>query len=229
MMKNKVVILDNGHGIETPGKRSPDGLFREYQWTRKFVKMLKYELEEWGYIVINIVPEDHDLGLSSRVSRVNKIVDQYGVNNCILISIHNNAAGNGDKWYNVTGWEAYTCPGKTKSDRLADLLYEEIKFLNIPVRKDMSDNDYDKEARFTLLLKSNCPAVLTENMFMDSKEDIEFLTSDFGMNNLLKAHLTGIKRYFENPSNNRDEWLIDHPNWDNYWIKKSKISKCNYK
>ena len=29
------ILIDNGHGVETPGKRSPDGILREYAWNRK--------------------------------------------------------------------------------------------------------------------------------------------------------------------------------------------------
>ena len=88
MKKNKIILLDNGHGQETPGKRSPDGLFREYAWTRNFVKRLKYELEHFGYIVVEIVPENEDINLYERVSRVNDLCKLY---DCILVSIHNNA------------------------------------------------------------------------------------------------------------------------------------------
>ena len=28
------ILLDNGHGNDTPGKRSPDGLFREFAYNR---------------------------------------------------------------------------------------------------------------------------------------------------------------------------------------------------
>ena len=31
MKKNSIIISDNGHGLETLGKRSPDGMFREYE------------------------------------------------------------------------------------------------------------------------------------------------------------------------------------------------------
>ena len=30
-----IILIDNGHGIETPGKRSPDGRFKEYLWNRE--------------------------------------------------------------------------------------------------------------------------------------------------------------------------------------------------
>ena len=225
-MRDKIIILDNGHGQETPGKRSPDGLFREYSWTRNFVQRLKYELEYFGYKTIILVTEDEDISLSERSSRVN---DLCKLHDCILVSIHNNAAGNGNAWYNVTGWEAYTSPGNTKSDILAELIYEEIEAEGIKTRKDNSDKDSDKEANFTILTKTKCPAVLTENMFMDSKIDIEFLNSEVGINKLLKAHTGGLRRYLECPERHRNDWLKDNIGWDEYWSQKLTIDKCNYK
>lgn len=29
------ILIDNGHGVETPGKRSPDGRLKEYAYTRE--------------------------------------------------------------------------------------------------------------------------------------------------------------------------------------------------
>ena len=206
MKKNKIVILDNGHGIETPGKRSPDEKFREYKWCRMFVKHLKRLLESEDYIAIELTPEENDVPLYKRVDRANNICKKYGAENCILLSIHNNAAGMGDKWYNATGWECFTTPGKTNSDKLAQILYEEIDLIGIKTRKDLSDNDFDKEENFRILTV-NCPCVLTENMFMDSKKDIEFLNSDYGVDLLLNAHLNGIRRYFEDRNGTHYSWI----------------------
>ena len=33
-------MIDAGHGIDTPGKRSPDGRFREYKWNREVADIL---------------------------------------------------------------------------------------------------------------------------------------------------------------------------------------------
>lgn len=203
----RVVMLDNGHGITTAGKRSPDGAFREYKWTRDFVKLLKPRLEQDGYIVFDLVPEDDDIGLSKRAARANAIINEYGAGSCVMVSIHNNAAGAGDKWYIVTGWEAYTTIGRNNSDKLAKLIYEEIELQGIKTRKDTSDGDADKESNFTLITKVNCPAVITENMFMDSKGDIEFLTSGAGIEKLLTAHINGIRRYFEDRNGSHNSWL----------------------
>lgn len=192
----KVVILDNGHGIDTPGKKSPDGLFLEWEWTRMFVKKLKAELELLGYLVFVIVPEDEDIKLSERARRANNIIAQYGASNCVFISIHNNAAGNGDRWYNATGWEVYTTPGNNNSDKFATCLANACNYLGIKLRADFLDGDPDKECQFTVIYKTNCPAALTENMFMDSKKDVEFLQSDEGIEKLINIHLIGIQKYF---------------------------------
>ena len=206
-MKNRTVIIDNGHGIDTAGKRSPNGEFREYLWCRDFAKMLKYNLEYFGYTPILLVPEDEDICLSERARRANEIYNNCNKTDCILLSIHNNAAGNGDKWYNVTGFEAYTSIGNTKSDKLAELLYDEAILEDIKIRKDCSDGDYDKEAGFTILTKTLCPAVLTENMFMDSLGDVDFLNSPEGLNKLIKIHVNAIRRYFEDPNGTHDSWI----------------------
>lgn len=195
LRKNKIIILDNGHGKETAGKRSPDGLFREYRWCRDFVKILKKELTDFGYTAIELVPEENDISLDERINRTNDICKMYDVKNCILVSIHNNAAKSDGEWHSATGWEAYTTRDNTDSDKLADLLYKEIELQNIHTRKDYSDGDSDKEANFKILLV-NCAAVLTENMFMDNKNDIEFLNSDEGISKLIAAHKNAIKKYF---------------------------------
>jgi N-acetylmuramoyl-L-alanine amidase len=198
MKKNKVVILDNGHGKNTPGKCSPDKIFYEWSWSRTFVNTLKTILENQNYIVFNIVPEEENISLYERAERANTIINKYGAKNCIFISIHNNAAGNGSKWYNASGWEVFTTKGKTNSDKLAEYLCEACLEENIKFRTDISDGDMDKEEDFTVIYKTNCPAVLTENMFMDSKSDVEFLQSEQGINKLINIHVNGINRYFNN-------------------------------
>lgn len=195
----KVVILDNGHGLNTPGKCSPDKSFYEWRWTRMFTNRLKYELEELGYTAIILVHEESDLGLTARATRANKICERYGAGNCILVSVHNNAAGNGSTWCNATGFEVYSTVGKTNSDKLAECLATEAEAEGIRLRADLSDGDKDKERNFTLIYKAICPAVLTENMFMDSKKDLEFLKSDEGVRKLLNVHIAGIHKYFNGP------------------------------
>ena len=196
MKKNKIIILDPGHGENTPGKCSPDMSFYEWKWTRMFAERLKTELEAQEYTVFLTVNSDYDYSLSTRASRANSIISTYGAGNCIFISLHNNAAGDGSKWYNATGWEVYSTVGKTNSDSLAECLATEVEKEGIKLRSDMTDGDRDKERNFTVIYKTNCPALLTENMFMDSKTDLQFLQSEEGIRKLLNIHINGINKYF---------------------------------
>ena len=41
------ILLDNGHGIDTPGKRSPDGLLREYAWNRLIASRISFLSMIW--------------------------------------------------------------------------------------------------------------------------------------------------------------------------------------
>ena len=51
MDNNKVVILGTAHGINTPGKCSPDKKFREYKFSREVINILKPKLEALGLTV----------------------------------------------------------------------------------------------------------------------------------------------------------------------------------
>lgn len=43
------ILVDNGHGIKTPGKCSPDGLLREYAWNRLISSLLALSLNYSAY------------------------------------------------------------------------------------------------------------------------------------------------------------------------------------
>ena len=67
------IILDNGHGSNTPGKCSPDKSLLEYKWAREIVDMLIKELKALGFNAVKLVPEDIDISLKERVRRANQI------------------------------------------------------------------------------------------------------------------------------------------------------------
>lgn len=216
MDRHKVVVmLDNGHAQTTPGKRSPEfdkewqekyGIrcFREYAYNRLIVSRLMSVLSnKYGIEVFDVTPESHvDVGLTTRANRVNKKYDEAKKQGKkgIFISIHVNAAGNGN-WRNATGWSVWTTKGKTNSDIFAEYLANAAEDVLIPlgqkVRTDKSDGDKDYEANFTVIYKTKCVSVLTENMFMDSKKDVEFLLSEEGKKAIVDLHVKGILKYID--------------------------------
>ena len=191
------ILIDNGHGHNTPGKRSPDGKFREYAYNREIAKRIVADLIDRGYNAELLVPEEEDISLNERVRRTNEHCQILGKSNVILVSVHVNAAGNGSKWTNATGWSVYTCKGQTVSDKLAECLCE-AAIKNFPgkrIRTDYSDNDPDWEENFYLLRKTLCVAVLSENFFMDSHSDLEYLQSRAGKQAIIDTHVEGIIEY----------------------------------
>ena len=191
------ILIDNGQGHNTSGKRSPDGKFREYAYNREIAKRIVADLIDRGHDAELIVPEDNDISLEERVRRVNKICLASDPSCVILVSVHVNAAGDGSKWTNATGWSAYTCKGQTASDKLAECLYEAAtkNFPDRRIRTDYSDTDPDWEENFYILRHSLCPAVLTENFFMDNKSDLEYLQSRAGKQTVIDTHVEGIIEY----------------------------------
>jgi len=191
------ILIDAGHGIDTPGKRSPDGAFREYLWNRQVAELVFEDLGIDGYDVSLVVTETNDIPLITRVNRVNAICNKYGTDDVILVSIHSNAAGNGKDWMNAKGWSCYTTKGDTKSDILAELLYDsfERSFPDRKIRKDMQDGDRDWEENFYIIQKSKCPAVLIENFFYDNKEECHWLMQDAVKVRIAMAIEQGIKDY----------------------------------
>ena len=191
------ILIDNGHGLMTAGKRSPDGLFREAFYNREIARKVVADLLDRNLDAELLVPEDDDIPLAERVRRINAHCLALGKKNVVVVSIHVNAAGNGTKWLNATGWSVFTCLGQTESDRLAECLCESA-IKNFPgrrIRTDMSDGDMDWEEGFYILRKSWCPAVLTENFFMDNPQDLEYLQTRFGKQAIIDTHVEAITEY----------------------------------
>lgn len=191
------ILIDNGHGEDTLGKRSPDGIFREYKYVREIAEDIERELKAKGYDVERIVKETIDVPLAERTRRVNEICGKLGVSNVVLVSIHCNAAGNGCEWMNARGWCAFTSKGNTRSDELATMMYVEAEhnFSGQTIRKDFSDGDPDWEDSFYMLTKTKCPTVLTENFFMDNKKDVSYLLSLEGRTQIVRTHVDAIIKY----------------------------------
>lgn len=191
------ILIDNGHGIDTAGKRSPDGSLREYKYAREIAERIVSELKKQRFDAERIVIEETDISLRERCQRANAICDKLGTKNVILVSVHCNAAGNGSQWMNARGWEAWTSVGQTKADTLAEHLYKAAEETGLKTRKDMTDGDADKEGHLYILKHTKCPAVLTENLFQDNREDVAFLLSETGKENIIRLHVKGIINYLK--------------------------------
>ena len=191
------ILLDNGHGINTPGKRSPQwpdsSHLSEWKWTREITSRIETELRKSNVNVQRIVPEDSDIALWERCRRVNCIAASSGAENCLLLSIHVNASADGE----ARGWETHTCKGQSVSDIYATLFWkqaeQQLSGLS-KMRGDHSDGDPDWDSNFAILRDTVCPAVLTENLFMDNYEDCRLLLTEDGKQRITDLHVKAIRK-----------------------------------
>lgn len=199
---NLVVILDPGHGSTTKGKRSPDGRLLEYSNNRELVSSIEAALDEYGIKHYRTVESDEDTGLSKRANRGISLLAQAKKANPdskgLFLSVHSDAGGSGG-WTSARGWSAWTTKGQAQSDKLAECLYEAAKDVigpdGVKLRKDETDGDADNESDFTVIYKSQAPAVLTENLFHDNMNDAAMLMSADFRKKVGELHAKGVVAY----------------------------------
>ena len=210
--KDFYILLDNGHASTTPGKRSPEfedgSRFFEYEFNRAVVAKIAKKLDAVKIKYHILVPEvDYDVPLTTRAARANEYCKKYGTAKCLFISVHSNAAGRGENWTckeaSAGGWSIYTTKGVTKSDTYAKVFYrvaqETLPKYGFRCRDgkhsgDASNEGPDHEANFTVIYKTSCPAVLTENMFFTNRKECEWLLTDEGREVIADIHVEAIKR-----------------------------------
>lgn len=119
-----------------------------------------------------------DTSLTTRINIANKLYQKQ--QNIILLSIHSNASPDPDR--PGTGFEVFTSPGQTPSDSIAPVFCARCieLFPGKRFRSDKSDGDMDKEAKFAIITHTKCPALLVESLFMDNREEAEYLNSEKG-------------------------------------------------
>lgn len=197
------IIIDAGHGgflshgLTTPGKRATFNGITLYEGilNRVIAQQLQWRLTLRNIQSYYLTPNVQDTPLYLRVDAVNDIA-VHDINNCVLLSIHHNAADNPA----ARGFEVFTSVGKTKSDEYANKLcrlYENNPEINFrPLRK--GTNQESKERNFTIIQKTICPAILTEWSFMTNQEEFDYMVYGHGIRdevNLLTEWC---------------EWLVNH-------------------
>lgn len=206
-----LIVIGTAHRNREPGKQSPDGRLRECVYSREICKAVAKKLQSYGYKVVidfesldlpkNMQTPSYDLErsreLGMRVNIVNEYCRQNGENNVLYVSIHVDACGKGDKWYDANGWSVRVSPkASSRSKLLADCLFDAAKVKGLVTRKPAVTQKYWEQS-LKVLNDTKCPAVLTENLFQDNKKDVDFLLSDKGKDIIVKLHVEGIINYIE--------------------------------
>lgn len=179
---NYVWLIDEGHGgmrngiyTTAPSKMAKFEDFTIYEGViNRLIGDIVVKVLSGRHIDYLVVADQwEDTPLSMRVNRADNVYKKH--RNCVYLSIHSNAGGG-------SGFEIFTSPGQTKSDKIANVFCQTYQkhFPNFKFRADKSDGDADKEADFYVLRKTDCPALLVENLFFDNLEEAKYLMSAEG-------------------------------------------------
>ena len=175
-MRRPHILLDPGHGGRDPG--AVTGTAREAAINLAMAQKLGPVLFAEGFDVSYTRYHDQNMPLSTRVAVAGAIRPD------LFLSLHCNAADNSK----ASGVEVWTSPGQTPADDAATYLFSAMKERNpeIEYRTDYTDGDPDKEARFYVLRKTNCPAVLLEMGFVTNWLDrVNLLKEEFRLRTAL--------------------------------------------
>ncbi len=159
--------LDAGHGINTPGKRTPSGE-REWSFNNKVVKAATDRLNQYENVQVIRLDDasgNSDISLTARTNKAN--VEKVA----LVVSFHHNA--NSGIWGTWGGTETYTLTGSyPETERLGRLIHAKVMGAY-----GLRDRGL-KKADFHMLRVTSMPAVLVEGGFMDSTTDIVKLRDD---------------------------------------------------
>ncbi len=177
-----VVMLDPGHGKDTPGKRSFDQSFFEYEFNRDMSKRIGNYLRAKGIQVKETVTADlHDTPLSERVAISNKSDAD------LFVSIHSNAFGN--TWNNARGWEIYCYKKNSHGGRLAKAIHDanipEVGLLDRGIKETNSPGLY-------VIRNATKPAVLIEHGFFSNIEELKKLKDPAFRDKMARLDAKGI-------------------------------------
>lgn len=164
------IVIDAGHGYNTPGKRTPDGSMREWEFnaaTAEHVKRLLIKYENVEVLFTHDPTGKVDVPLKARTDKANS----WGAD--AFVSIHANANGSGTEWTDAQGIETYIYPKASGASRaLAEKIQDAM--VRFTGRKDRGVRTAD----FHVLRETKMPAVLVECGFMTNKEEATLLKDE---------------------------------------------------
>ena len=204
------ISIDDGHGAETAGKRTPkfaDGtIMKENEFNKIVAGYLEVALKRCGFAVVQTSPENNDVPLSVRAKRANH------ANSDLHISVHANAYGN--SWNGANGIETFVCTMKDKKTFSAAKAIQK----EMIQATGLHDRGVKENPTLYILNRTKMPAVLVECGFMTNKKEAELLRSDSYRRTIAEAICKGVCSYF-----GQNYKQPKQPQKEGYKVEQSKI------
>lgn len=178
--KTPLVYLDPGHGGKDTSNQSPDGRYKEHQFSLDMGQRIRTLLQNQGVMVkLTRELESQDISLVARAAMANQ------ANADLFVSLHSNASGN--TWSNARGLVVYTCAEGGTRDVMAKNILARMKEAGV---KTFGYELY--HAKFTVIWKTSMPACLIEFLFHTNQEDVKLLLDSAYRDKMALAAAKGI-------------------------------------
>lgn len=203
MTKVYLAFLDDGHGIETPGKRSdviPElgRQVKENEFNSAVVDLLAEELKRHGVQVFLTAPGNNDVPLKTRTDYANKIFAEYkakyGAANvvAVFLSIHYNASdGKFGPGADPEGFSVHIYKGQTNkgAGNLARCLQKYLAHGTSQKNRGIVEQDLHVTRETAMV------AALTENGFMDNLREARLMLDKAFQKEVAVEHAQGTLEY----------------------------------
>ena len=195
----KLIAIDPGHGMNTPGKRTPPfpggTVMREREFNTAVAGYLIPLLVSAGFDVLNVAESDTDVQLATRTGLANnKVKNSFNRPVDLYLSIHANASGgDGSTFDNAEGIESYVYTlvsqgGQT--ERWASIIHKQL------IAATGRRNRGLKRADFHVLRETSMPAVLVECGFMTNLAEATLLRTEVYRRRVADGLAAGIREVF---------------------------------
>lgn len=169
---SKTVCLDPGHGVESPGKCSPDKSYYEHEFALDMGRRIQAHLERCGIRVVLTRTDEHcPTGKADTNDLLKRVAISDAAGADLFVSLHSNASGN--EWSNASGLMIYTSAGPETASRnvaakavLARMTEAGVELRGSPLVHDME---------LVVTRKTAAPAMLIEYGFHTNRTEVVLL------------------------------------------------------
>ena len=186
---SKTVCLDPGHGVESPGKCSPDKSYYEHEFALDMARRIQAHLERCGVRVVLTRTDEHcPTGKADTNDLLKRVAISDAAGADLFVSLHSNASGN--EWSNASGLMIYTSAGPETASRnvAAKAVLSRMTEAGVELRGSPLVHDME----LVVTRKTAAPAMLIEYGFHTNRTEVVLLKKSSYRAKLAEATAKGV-------------------------------------
>lgn len=186
---SKTVCLDPGHGVESPGKCSPDKSYYEHEFALDMARRIQAHLERCGVRVVLTRTDEHcPTGKANTNDLLKRVAISDAAGADLFVSIHSNASGN--EWSIASGLMIYTSAGPETASRnvAAKAVLSRMTAAGVELRGSPLVHDIE----LVVTRKTAAPAMLIEYGFHTNRTEVGLLKNSSYRAKLAEATAKGV-------------------------------------